>query len=103
MYNFLTVANPAGSLVFSGLIASNLYDHEAEKQAQHHITALQSPRLLHNMGLLADGPLKCEGSVCFFVSSMIMSAFCVVGAGLSIIVVQRTKQVYAHLYRSVRT
>jgi len=104
MYNFLTVANPAGSLVFSGLIASNLYDSEAEKQAQqHHMTALQSPRLLHNMGLLADGPLKCEGSVCFFVSSLIMSAFCVVGAGLSLIIVQRTKRVYAHLYRSVRT
>jgi MFS family permease len=101
MYNFLTVANPAGSLVFSGLIASNLYDSEAEKQAQqHHMTA---PRLLHNMGLLADGPLKCEGSVCFFVSSLIMSAFCVVGAGLSLIIVQRTKRVYAHLYRSVRT
>jgi len=104
MYNFLTVANPAGSLVFSGLIASNLYDSEAEKQAQqHHMTAMQSPRLLHNMGLLADGPLKCEGSVCFFVSSLIMSAFCVVGAGLSLIIVQRTKRVYAHLYRSVRT
>lgn len=104
MYNFLTVANPAGSLVFSGLIASNLYDSEAEKQAQqHHMTALQSPRLLHNMGLLADGPLKCEGSVCFFVSSLIMSAFCIVGAGLSLIIVQRTKRVYAHLYRSVRT
>ncbi|KAG2571666.1 protein NUCLEAR FUSION DEFECTIVE 4-like [Panicum virgatum] len=104
MYNFLTVANPAGSLVFSGLIASNLYDSEAEKQAQqHHMTAMQSPRLLHNMGLLADGPLKCEGSVCFFVSSLIMSAFCIVGAGLSLIIVQRTKRVYAHLYRSVRT
>ncbi|RLM75201.1 protein NUCLEAR FUSION DEFECTIVE 4-like [Panicum miliaceum] len=104
MYNFLTVANPAGSLVFSGLIASNLYDSEAEKQAQqHHMTALQSPRLLHNMGLLADGPLKCEGSVCFFVSSLIMSAFCLVGAGLSLIIVQRTKRVYTHLYRSVRT
>jgi len=104
MYNFLTVANPAGSLVFSGLIASNLYDSEAEKQTQqHHMTAMQSPRLLHNMGLLADGPLKCEGSVCFFVSSLIMSAFCIVGAGLSLIIVQRTKRVYAHLYRSVRT
>lgn len=104
MYNFLTVANPTGSLVFSGLIASNLYDYEAEKQARHHqISALPSPRLLHNMGFLADGPLKCEGPVCFFVSSLIMSAFCVVGAGLSLIVVHRTKRVYPQLYRSVRT
>ncbi|CAL5017333.1 unnamed protein product [Urochloa decumbens] len=104
MYNFLTVANPAGSLVFSGLIASNLYDYEAEKQAQqHHMAAVQSSRLLHNIGLFADGALKCEGSVCFCISSLIMSAFCVVGAGLSLLIVQRTKRVYSHLYRSVRT
>ncbi|XP_066348466.1 protein NUCLEAR FUSION DEFECTIVE 4-like [Miscanthus floridulus] len=104
MYNFLTVANPTGSLIFSGLIASNLYDYEAEKQAQRHqITALTSPRLLHNMGFLADGPLKCEGAICFFVSSLIMSAFCVVGAGLSLMVVYRTKRVYTHLYSSNRT
>jgi MFS family permease len=103
MYNFLTVANPTGSLIFSGLIASNLYDYEAEKQAQRYqITALTSPRL-HNMGFLADGPLKCEGAVCFFVSSLIMSAFCVVGAGLSLMVVYRTKRVYTHLYSSNRT
>ncbi|KAL6652767.1 hypothetical protein ACP70R_011692 [Stipagrostis hirtigluma subsp. patula] len=103
MYNFLTLANPTGSLIFSGLIASNLYDYEAEKQAHHHhISALPSPRLLHNMGFLADGPLKCEGAVCFFVSSLIMTAFCVVGAGLSLAVVHRTKRVYSHLYCSVR-
>ncbi|KAL6874362.1 hypothetical protein ACP4OV_013382 [Aristida adscensionis] len=104
MYNFLTVANPTGSLIFSGLIASNLYDYEAEKQAHHHQSSvLPSPRLLHNMGFLTDGPLKCEGPVCFFVSSLIMSAFCVVGAALSLIVVHRTKRVYTHLYRSVHT
>uniref|UniRef100_A0ACD5UAU2 Uncharacterized protein n=1 Tax=Avena sativa TaxID=4498 RepID=A0ACD5UAU2_AVESA len=92
MYNFLTVANPTGSLIFSGLIASTFYDYEAEKQAQ----------MLPGMGLLAEGPLKCEGAVCFFVSSLIMSAFCVVGAGLSLVIVHRTKPVYSRLYRSVR-
>ncbi|GJN03143.1 hypothetical protein PR202_ga20552 [Eleusine coracana subsp. coracana] len=99
MYNFLTLANPAGSLIFSELTTSNLYDYEAEKQVHsHHISAL-----VHNMGVLADGPLKCEGPICFFISSLIMTALCVVGAGLSLIVVYRTKRVYAHLYRSVRT
>uniref|UniRef100_A0ACD5UPT1 Uncharacterized protein n=1 Tax=Avena sativa TaxID=4498 RepID=A0ACD5UPT1_AVESA len=92
MYNFLTVANPTGSLIFSGLIASTFYDYEAEKQAQ----------MLPGMGLLAEVPLKCQGAVCFFVSSLIMSAFCVVGAGLSLVIVYRTKPVYSHLYRSVR-
>ncbi|KAF9626508.1 hypothetical protein IFM89_034442 [Coptis chinensis] len=39
LYNFLTLANPAGSLVFSGLIASTIYDYEAERQANmHHLT-----------------------------------------------------------------
>ncbi|CAN6234801.1 unnamed protein product [Urochloa humidicola] len=84
MYNFLTIANPAGSLIFSGLITSTLYDYEAEKQDHQH----QS---------------KCEGPVCFFVSSLIMSALCIVGAGLSLIVVHRTKRVYADLHRSVCT
>jgi len=31
MYNFLALANPTGSLIFSGLITSTLYDYEAEK------------------------------------------------------------------------
>ncbi|CAM0904897.1 unnamed protein product [Alopecurus aequalis] len=101
MYNFLTVANPTGSLIFSGLIASTFYDYEAGKQAhQPQSSALTSPQVLRGMGLLENGPLKCEGAVCFFVSSLIMSAFCVVGAGLSLVIVHRTKRVYSHLYRS---
>jgi MFS family permease len=104
MYNFLALANPTGSLIFSGLITSTLYDYEAEKQAHQHrqVMALASPRLLHNAGFFADG-LRCEGSVCFFVSSLIMSLLCVIGAGLSLIIVHRTKRVYSHLYRSVCT
>uniref|UniRef100_A0A1D1ZDY7 Inner membrane protein yhjX n=1 Tax=Anthurium amnicola TaxID=1678845 RepID=A0A1D1ZDY7_9ARAE len=97
LYNFLTVANPGGSLVFSGLIASSIYDHEAEKQAKH----LNSVSLL---GWLSNGtrrveqPLKCEGAVCFFLTSLIMSGFCIVAVILSMILVYRTKIVYAHLY-----
>ncbi|KAJ1270663.1 hypothetical protein BS78_06G069000 [Paspalum vaginatum] len=102
MYNFLTLANPMGSLIFSGLITSALYDYEAEKQAhQRKVTGLPSLKLLHTAGVLADDPLKCEGAVCFFVSSLIMSVLCVIGAVLSLIIVYRTKRVYAHLYRSV--
>ncbi|CAL5027854.1 unnamed protein product [Urochloa decumbens] len=104
MYNFLILANPTGSFIFSGLIVSNIYDYEAEKQAhQHQMSALLSPQLLRTMSFLADGPLKCEGPSCFFVSSLIMSVFCVIGAGLSLLVVHRTKRVYARLYSSVRT
>lgn len=114
MYNFLALANPTGSLVFSNLITSTLYDYEAEKQARQRRRQVMaellasSPRSLHSAGLSAGGggagPLiKCEGPACFLVSSLIMSVLCVVGAGLSLVTVHRTRRVYARLYRSVRT
>ncbi|KAF8739196.1 hypothetical protein HU200_013917 [Digitaria exilis] len=84
LYNFLTVANPAGSLVFSGIIASGIYDAEAAKQAQQR-------------------PLKCEGAICFFLSSLIMSGFCIIAVVLSLILVYRTKIVYTSLYGKQRT
>ncbi|XP_021299016.1 protein NUCLEAR FUSION DEFECTIVE 4 isoform X1 [Herrania umbratica] len=103
LYNFLTLGNPAGSLVFSGVIASSIYDREAEKQAQqHHIQPPVSGSIFSGM-FAQDEPLKCEGSVCFFLTSMIMSGFCVVAAVLSMILVYRTKPVYAHLYGKSRT
>lgn len=89
LYNFITLANPAGTLVFSSLIASTIYDSEAEKQHP-----------LHNMGSLMDvsDSLKCDGSVCFFLTSMIMAGLCVVGASLCMVLVLRTRIVYANLY-----
>ncbi|XP_052197642.1 protein NUCLEAR FUSION DEFECTIVE 4-like [Diospyros lotus] len=105
LYNFLTLANPAGSLIFSGLIASTIYDSEAEKQAhQHHQPHRQwdlGSIFLGSLG--ADEPLKCEGAVCFFLTSMIMSGLCVIAVVLSLILVHRTKIVYAHLYGKSRT
>ena len=99
LYNFLTVANPAGSLVFSGIIASGIYDYEAKKQAhQNNSTLLAMPGRL--LGMVSDvaPALKCEGAICFFISSMIMSGFCVIAAILSLILVHRTKIVYTNLY-----
>ncbi|XVF57770.1 hypothetical protein PTKIN_Ptkin07bG0009000 [Pterospermum kingtungense] len=105
LYNFLTLANPAGSLVFSGVIACSIYDREAEKQAhQHHIGPQISGTSSIFSGMFSqDEPLKCEGSICFFLTSMIMSGFCVVAAVLSLVLVYRTKIVYAHLYGKSRT
>ncbi|KAG8482989.1 hypothetical protein CXB51_021912 [Gossypium anomalum] len=97
-YNFLNLANPAGTLVFSGVIASRIYDREAEKQArQHRIQSHISGSIFSGM-LAADESLNCEGSICFFLSSMIMSGFCIIAVVLSMILVYRTKTVYAHLY-----
>ncbi|MQL79336.1 hypothetical protein Taro_011768 [Colocasia esculenta] len=98
LYNFLTVANPAGSLVFSGLIASSIYDYEAEKQAHEHRNPASFLRWFFNGSRHVEQSLKCEGAVCFFLTSMIMSGFCIVAAILCMILVYRTKIVYANLY-----
>ncbi|OWM70733.1 hypothetical protein CDL15_Pgr014406 [Punica granatum] len=104
LYNFLTLANPAGSLVFSGLIASSIYDYEAEKQANaHHHNPTQSSFSSFSSWLMLDEPLKCDGSICFFLTSMIMSGLCLIAVVLSMILVYRTKIVYANLYGKPRT
>ena len=98
LYNFLTLANPAGSLVFSGLIASSVCDCEAEKQAHQHHYQQQNWGSIFSGMFGVDEPLKCEGAVCFFLTSVIMSGFCIITVVLSMILVYRTKIVYAHLY-----
>ncbi|CAK9175132.1 unnamed protein product [Ilex paraguariensis] len=101
LYNFLTLANPAGSLVFSGLLASSIYDMEAEKQARNHN---QQSRVSVFSGILnLDEPLKCEGATCFFLTCIIMSGLCIIAFVLSMILVYRTKSVYTHLYGKSRT
>ncbi|GLT27230.1 hypothetical protein SLA2020_022440 [Shorea laevis] len=102
IYNFLTLASPAGSLVFSGLIASSIYDREAERQAhQPHLNS-QNSGILFSVIFAQDDPLTCKGSICFFLTSIIMSGFCIVAAVLSLILVYRTKIVYANLYGKSR-
>ena len=101
LYNFLTLANPAGSLVFSGLIASRIYDREAERQAHEHNMRDAGSFLSSLFGV--DEPLKCQGAICYFLTSMIMSGFCIIAVVLSLILVHRTKPVYAHLYGKSRT
>uniref|UniRef100_A0A2P2Q834 Uncharacterized protein n=1 Tax=Rhizophora mucronata TaxID=61149 RepID=A0A2P2Q834_RHIMU len=98
LYNFLTLANPAGSLVLSGLIASTLYDREAERQARGHRHLEQNFGSSLTGFLGNDEKLKCEGAICFFLTSMIMSGLCIIAVVLSMILVYRTRIVYAHLY-----
>ncbi|XP_049381815.1 protein NUCLEAR FUSION DEFECTIVE 4-like [Solanum stenotomum] len=97
VYNFLTISTPVGSLVFSGLIASSIYDMEAEKQAQQPRERRLMASVLTRF-LNMDEPLKCEGTICFFLTSLIMSGICIIAAVLSMILVYRTKTVYANLY-----
>ncbi|GMN57500.1 hypothetical protein TIFTF001_026607 [Ficus carica] len=103
LYNFITMANPAGSLVFSGLIASTIYDREAEKQAHQPNSPWHYTGSIFSSMFGAEEPPKCEGSICFFLTLVIMSGFCVVAVALSMILVYRTKSVYAYLYGNSRT
>ncbi|KAL5543892.1 hypothetical protein UlMin_007676 [Ulmus minor] len=99
LYNFLTLASPAGSLIFSELIASGIYDYYAEKQAatklQHSTSVLIKP-------LRDDDSLSCEGSICYSLTCGIMAGICMIAAVLSLIVVYRTRRVYSQLYGESR-
>ncbi|MFS7971475.1 putative MFS transporter superfamily [Helianthus anomalus] len=89
LYNFLTLASPAGSLIFSGVIASGIYDYEAKIQNAT------------NLDTLTDGEaLTCYGTICYSITCGILSVLCLMAFVLSMIVVYRTKRVYAKLYGS---
>ncbi|XP_028772490.1 protein NUCLEAR FUSION DEFECTIVE 4 [Neltuma alba] len=97
LYNFFTLANPAGTLVFSSLIASRIYDYEAEQQARQGYQYQNLGSLLSSVVNAAEPP-KCEGSICFFLTCVLMAGLCIMAAVLSMILVRRTKTVYASLY-----
>ncbi|KAL8097609.1 protein NUCLEAR FUSION DEFECTIVE 4 [Apium graveolens] len=90
LYNFLTLANPAGTLILSSLLASSIYDSEAAKQAQ-------------GLPIILDEPPRCYGVVCFSLTLFIMSGLCILAASLSLTLVYRTRVVYSNLYGRSRT
>ncbi|KAH7847457.1 hypothetical protein Vadar_026276 [Vaccinium darrowii] len=102
LYNFLALATPAGSLVFSGLIASSIYDSEAEKQ-HHHPHHQKDLGSIFIGSFVVDEPPRCDGAICFFLTLMIMSGLCIIAVVLSMVLVYRTKVVYAQLYGKSRT
>lgn len=91
LYNFLTLASPAGSLIFSGVIASGIYDYEAKQQST----------LFRLLG--KEDSLTCHGYICYSLTCGILSGLCVIAVFLSLIVVYRTKRVYTQLYGSFRS
>ena len=102
LYNFLTLANPAGSLIMSGVLASSIYDSEAEKQAHGKNYIPRGISFSFPNFLRAEETLKCKGTICFCVTSLTLSGLCVVAVILSLILVYRTKSVYRNLYGSSR-
>ncbi|KAH9626330.1 hypothetical protein KSS87_000562 [Heliosperma pusillum] len=86
LYNFLTMAMPVGSLVFSGVLAGRIYDYYAEQQGGHSQPGQD------------DDALTCTGSICFSTTCGILAGIVLIAVITSLIVVRRTRGVYSHLY-----
>ena len=79
IYNVITMADPLGSFLFSGILAGYVYDWESEKQLSIHDDT-------------------CTGSHCFRLTFIIMAGICLVGVILCAILTSRIKVVYKGLY-----
>lgn len=89
--SFLTLALSIGSVLFSGVMASNIYDYYAAKQAD-----LRQP-------IQGGVPTTCTGSICYSVTCAILSGLLLVAIALTLLVVRRTRSVYAQLYAKPQT
>ncbi|KAL2479524.1 Major facilitator superfamily protein [Abeliophyllum distichum] len=76
IFNFMSLGNPLGAYLFSGLLAGFLYDNEATKQ--HAVS--------------------CLGPNCFRLTFLVLAGLCGVGTILSIVLTLRIKPVYQMLY-----
>lgn len=75
-YGFMLIGNPVGAVLFSVLLAGNLYDTEAAKQ----------------------GTSTCIGADCFRITFLVLAGVCGLGTILSIILTVRVRPVYQMLY-----
>ncbi|KNA05826.1 hypothetical protein SOVF_186740 [Spinacia oleracea] len=96
LYNFVILAMPTGSFIFSSILASRVYDYYAEKQAGNVDIKLI-------MQLTAEDSLTCMGSVCYSITCAILTGVVCIAVVLNLIVVRRTRSVYAHLYAKSQT
>ncbi|KAK6135511.1 hypothetical protein DH2020_030764 [Rehmannia glutinosa] len=76
IFNFMSLGNPLGAYLFSGLLAGFLYDNEAARQ--HSKT--------------------CLGPDCFRLTFIVLSGVCVIGTMLSVVLTVRLIPVYKMLY-----
>ncbi|MQL83095.1 hypothetical protein Taro_015589 [Colocasia esculenta] len=83
IYNFLSLGNPIGAFLFSGLLAGYVYDREAARQRRG----------------LQDAPSSsCLGPDCFRVTFLVLAAVCGFGCLLSLVLTVRIRPVYEMLY-----
>ncbi|XP_030510879.1 protein NUCLEAR FUSION DEFECTIVE 4 [Cannabis sativa] len=82
-FNFMSLGNPLGALLFSGLLAGYIYDNEAAKQHSLH---------------LSDSTVACLGPNCFRLTFYVLATICGIGVMVSIVLTRRIKPVYQMLY-----
>lgn len=87
IYNFITLADPIASLLFSTLLAGSLYDYELARQ--------------YSLYVHQTTELVCTGAHCFRLTFLIMAGVCVLGVGMCIILTIRLKPVYVTLYEAL--
>lgn len=83
LYNFGSVASPVGLYLLNVNVAGYLYDKEAKKQ-------LAMAGRIRKTG----EELVCNGTVCFKLSFVIITAVSLFGALVSLVLVLRTKKFY---------
>ncbi|XP_047947338.1 protein NUCLEAR FUSION DEFECTIVE 4-like [Salvia hispanica] len=76
IFNFMQLGNPVGALVFSSLLASQVYESEAAKQTGS----------------------SCVGPSCFRLTFLVLAGICGLGTSLSIVLSIRIRPVYRMLY-----
>ncbi len=97
IYNFLTMASPLGSFLFSGVITGYLYDQEAKKKIAPDARIVDT--FLNNLHKNYDVQvLECIGAHCFKVTFIIMACVCGLGILVSIVLTIRIRRVYLSLY-----
>ncbi|XVE71550.1 hypothetical protein DITRI_Ditri10aG0160000 [Diplodiscus trichospermus] len=83
LFNFISLGNPLGAFLFSGLLAGYVYDTEVAKQ----------------QGLdLVSSSISCIGPNCFRLTFLVLAGLCAVGSVASIILTKRIWPVYQMLY-----
>ncbi|KAK7278998.1 hypothetical protein RJT34_24039 [Clitoria ternatea] len=92
LYNVGSVASPIGSYLFSVRVAGYLYDKEARRQME----ALGLKRK-------SGEELNCNGTECYKMAFIIITAFSLFGALVSLILVLRTREFYkGDIYKKFR-
>lgn len=92
LYNFGSVASPAGLYVLNVVVTGHLYDKEAKRQMA-----------LKGLVRKAGEQLNCDGVKCFQLSFIIIAAVTLLGSLVSLILVFRTSKFYkSDIYQKFR-